>query len=223
MASDATFAKMGQLEEASSDILNMTSLTGDSKIGNTKNITKKDIKKLDSLDLFSNDAAKEHNQKKVSTQLKPGIKSIEDVKVAQMEQHIDSIMPKAPEVTMEHGMNLPDIMGSPEDAISAIENSIGGTSNKQQGKLKKDSTFDIGGFDFGNFGGFGNAFNMFETFDPIMDSNFMKKDADHVDLFDDTKGKRKKRDPAIMALSPLNPSPANPQPKDFGFGSSPFD
>lgn len=127
-----------------------------------------------------------------------------------MEQHIDAIMPKAPEVTMEHGMNLPDLMGNPEDAISSIEKSIDGSSNNQQGKLKKDSTFDIGGFDFGNFGGFGSAFNMLETFDPIMDTNFMKNDAQHVDLLNDTKGKRKKRNPAIMALSPLSPSPANP-------------
>ena len=59
--SSAKFAKMPQLDQGSSDILNMMSMTADSKIGNTKNITNKDIKKLDSLDLFSNDAAKEHN------------------------------------------------------------------------------------------------------------------------------------------------------------------
>ena len=223
-SSDATFAKMPDLESGHSDILNMSSMTGDSMIKNTNNISKKDIKKLDSLDLFSNDAAKERKQTKVNKDLKPGVKGIEDVKVAQMEQHIDSIMPKAPDVTMEHGMNLPGLMGNPEDAISAIEKSIdGSSSHKQQNKLKNDSTFDFGGIDFGNFSGFGSAFNMLDSFDPIMDTNFMAKDAQHVDLFNDTKSKKNKKDPAIAPLSPLNPSPANPIPNDFGFGASPFD
>ena len=37
--SSAKFAKMPQLDQGSSDILNMMSMTADSKIGNTKNIT----------------------------------------------------------------------------------------------------------------------------------------------------------------------------------------
>ena len=147
-----------EIDTSNKDIVGLKNLGGKTKINFDKVTPKTDMKVLDNLGIFKNDAAEEFKQKKVLETLQPRVDSMEDVKVANIEQQIDAAMPTQPEAAIAVSSQMPDIMENPDQAIQNIEKDIVSSSTKSiAGNMP-----GFGGFDFGGFASFGDAFSMFD-------------------------------------------------------------
>ena len=113
-----------EIDTSNKDIVGLKNLGGKTKINFDKVTPKTDMKVLDNLGIFKNDAAEEFKQKKVLETLQPRVDSMEDVKVANIEQQIDSVMPTQAETAIAANTQMPDIMSNPDEAIQNIEKDI---------------------------------------------------------------------------------------------------